>query len=180
MSTKNNILNKTCTYLAGPIQFTVDGGREWRKDITPLLKDIGIEVLDPTDKQCKYKSEGSDNVLIWKQMRENGEYEKLYEYIKNEIIRPDLRMVDVSDFLIAFVHQDIHTCGTYHEIINAINQKKRIFLLSESIDTVPGWLLGLIKPCYVFSSIESIVEHLKNINNGTLEDKSIIKIRFGV
>ena len=53
-------LDKTLCYLCGPMDRVPDGGTGWRKMITPILKDIGIGVLDPSDKPTSFAQEDDD------------------------------------------------------------------------------------------------------------------------
>ena len=45
-----NKLKNTICYLCGPMDRVDDGGVVWRSAITPLLKEMGVGVLDPCDK----------------------------------------------------------------------------------------------------------------------------------
>ena len=55
-----NRLKGTLCYLCGPMDRVVDGGVGWRKTMTPILKDIGIGVLDPSDKPTTFAQEDSN------------------------------------------------------------------------------------------------------------------------
>jgi len=50
-----------------------------------------------------------------------------------ETVHIDLRMTDISDFVIAFVPTNIYSVGTVHEIITARNQLKPVLLISPPI-----------------------------------------------
>ena len=43
-------LNGMRTYLAGAMDRVPDGGVGWRNRISPILKSIGVTVLNPCDK----------------------------------------------------------------------------------------------------------------------------------
>lgn len=92
-------------YLAGPIDFTDDGGKGWRREITSKLEVIGIphdRILDPTNKKgllthpyivCNNEGE------LMKQCRDAGDIDGL-ERIMKAVVHIDLAMVDKADFLI--------------------------------------------------------------------------------
>jgi hypothetical protein len=92
-------------YLGGPIDFTDDGGRGWRQEITQKLETIGVphnRILDPTNKKellthpyIKSNNEGE----LMQQCREAGDIDGL-EKIMKDVVHIDLAMVDKADFLI--------------------------------------------------------------------------------
>ena len=47
---RTNRLKNTICYLCGPMDRVADGGVIWRRYITPILKRVGVGVLDPSDK----------------------------------------------------------------------------------------------------------------------------------
>ena len=62
-----------------------------------------------------------------------------------EIRNVDLRMVDISDFIIANIDLDVHACGTYEEIVTANRQKKPIIVrMKQGKSHAPDWLLGML------------------------------------
>ena len=54
---RTNRLKNTMCYLCGPMDRVDDGGVGWRRYITPILKDVGIGVLDPSDKPTPFALE---------------------------------------------------------------------------------------------------------------------------
>ncbi len=54
-----NNLKDMRTYLVGAMDRVPDGGTGWRNAITPTLKELGIEVLDPCDKPIESAKEVS-------------------------------------------------------------------------------------------------------------------------
>jgi nucleoside 2-deoxyribosyltransferase len=78
----------------------------------------------------------------------------------------DLRLVDISDFLIVNLDLDIHPCGTYEEIFWANRQKKPIIIhMVQGKQSTPDWLFGTIPHEMIFSSWEDIKNYLVDINS---------------
>ena len=55
-----NRLDKTICYLCGAMDRVPDGGVGWRHWITPMIKDMGIGVLDPSDKPTSFAQENNE------------------------------------------------------------------------------------------------------------------------
>ena len=109
-------------YLAGPIDCAKDDGIGWRRDMTDYLSGFGSIALDPTDKptsQCKYNEVGDEKALI-KKLVKLERWDELRDLAKS-IALVDLRMVEVSDFLVAYINTKLHLCGTYDEIFQSLN-----------------------------------------------------------
>ena len=94
------------TYLAGAMDRVADGGVGWRNRISPILKSMGITVLNPCDKPVEVglEDEGTRSEI------EHLKFTKQYDKIRNDygVIRTlDLRCVDISDFIIASIDSPI-------------------------------------------------------------------------
>ena len=168
---KNNILNRAVTYLAGPIDNADDAGSTWRKRIRKkiLENNVGLYVLDPTDKVGKLVSETTEQVRISHKQRQSEDWDGLSKRMK-QIVRHDLRQVDISDFIIAKINPDIHSCGTYAEIQIASLQKKPILLIcDQGKENVPLWLFGIMDHNCMFNSEEECIEYLCKVNSGEIE-----------
>ena len=163
---KINKLKKLRVYLCGGMDRVADGGVKWRRMISNYLIDRNVTVLDPSKKPIDIGIEDLENResrQIWKQ---SGEFDKVAQCMK--IIRnTDLRMVDLSDFLIVNLDLDVHPCGTYEELFLANRQKKPIILrIAQGKENIPDWLLGTIPHEMIFGTWEEVKEHLDEINEG--------------
>jgi hypothetical protein len=110
----NKLRNQRC-YLAGAIDRVPDRGREWRSFLTPVLKNIGIKVINPLKKPTDLGTEDSVVALKKAYLKKNKKYDDL-SLIMKEIRSVDLRMVDISDFMVVHLDLDTHPCGTMEEI----------------------------------------------------------------
>ncbi|TXT66112.1 MAG: hypothetical protein BAJALOKI3v1_50112 [Promethearchaeota archaeon] len=165
-----SVLNDFTIYLAGPIEYTKDSGVAWRKKIKQYCSDfkLGIDFLDPTDKPV-FARHINDEKQKSNDLKNEGNWYELRSLMK-EIVRTDLRMVDRSDAVIAYINVDIYMCGTMHEIVNASVQHKPIFLIVDGgKKRCPSWLFGLIDYQEMFDSVEECISYLHKIDTGLVK-----------
>ncbi len=140
----DNILEKTRCYLSGPMDFVgsrvIEKYLGWRAILTPILRCFSIRVLDPWNKPMirGHDKYGQEGVLPNKEQYEadfwtNAATRVRFERDFWETVHIDLRMTDLSDFVIAFVPTNIYSVGTVHEVIVARQQQKPVLLISPPI-----------------------------------------------
>jgi len=173
-----SILDGAVVYLGGPIDRAFDDGLAWRIAIKKDFEAKGIQLvcLDPTNKFVGIKGEVGEEKIEQQILREKEDWHGLKELVK-PIVRMDLRMVDLCDILIAKIDVNVHMCGTYHEIVVAIQEKKPILLIIEGgKKNCPGWLFGVIDHEFMFDSIEECLNYLDQVNRGEtiLDDKWVL------
>lgn len=139
-----NILEKTRCYLSGPMDFVgsrvIEKYLGWRAILTPILKCFAIRVLDPWNKPMirGHDNYGQEGVLPNKEQYEGDFWTNAATRVKFErdfweTVHIDLRMTDLSDFVIAFVPTNIYSVGTVHEVIVARQQQKPVLMISPPI-----------------------------------------------
>lgn len=150
-------------YLSGAMEVCADSGIEWRQTHKPFLKDLGITVLDPTDKPTDLTPETPER---WKFLRQTEQYDQLRKEMK--VLRcVDLRMVDVSDFIIVNLDNDVRTTGTWEEIELANRQKKPIiFRIKQGKKEWPLWLFGMTPHEMVFAEWCEVKDYLILVDRG--------------
>lgn len=150
-------------YLCGAMDRVGDGGEGWRIKLQCDLADLGIFWLDPTHKPIDIGIEDSENRVKVERLKEVGLFTEASEAYK--VVRHvDLRMVDISDFLVVNINLDIHACGTYEETFLANRQKKPIIIhMEQGKAHTPNWLLATIPHQMVFSTWEGVREYLRHI-----------------
>jgi nucleoside 2-deoxyribosyltransferase len=159
-----NRLKNQRVYLAGAMDRVADRGTTWRDNITPFLTDMGIVVFNPINKPTEIGLEDHDTHLIKIKLKEQRRYEELSHMMKT-IRSVDLRLVDISDFLIVNLDLDVHPCGTYEEIFDANRSKKPILIhIEQGKEHTPDWLFGAIPHQMFFSNWEDIKKYLVHIN----------------
>ena len=162
-----NRLKDARAYLAGPMDRCPNGGVQWRKDITPFLKSLGCFVFDPTDKPMQIAiedEEHKDERKEWKEQNSLRSFDKIAEAMK--VIRNvDLRMVDVSDFLIVNWDMNIQMCGTMEEVFLANREKKPILIhCPQGVKCLPDWLFAVLPHQMMFNSWESLKSYINHVH----------------
>lgn len=161
----NSRLKNQRVYLAGAMDRVADRGNGWRDNITPFLEELGIVVFNPIKKPSSIGVEDEKTHKHKKKLKLEKNYTDLSHLMKH-IRSVDLRLVDISDFLIVNLDLDIHPCGTYEEIFWANRQKKPIIIhMVQGKDSAPDWLFGTIPHEMIFSSWSDIKKYLLEINS---------------
>lgn len=168
-----NLLRGLTTYLIGPIDRCANFGTQWRDNVTPFLEALGVKVLNPNNKKFHgIAQEDTKTREHIEYLKKTGQFEQIrqkYGWIR----RVDLRCVDKSDFLIARVDLNVHTCGSYEEISCANRQKKPILCYCEhGKAAMPNWLFFMLPHEYLMNSIEEVQDYLIRVNEkGSPDDR---------
>ena len=163
-------LNGARVYLSGPMDFIASRAEEkkngWRVRVKEFLQSYGATVFDPWEKpKVRGLHEYGKEDIVSTKTREKWTFEEGREGAKTraecaqnfwETMHIDLRMVDISDFVIAFCPTNIYSVGTPHEIITARNQHKPVLLVSTPV---------------IFSALDELTNHLNQH-----EDKAGIRL----
>ena len=170
MKKQNKLLLKYA-YLCGPIDRCPDDGRGWRDDITPKLKKMGVVVLNPLDKpSVGVALEDKENREARKKAKGEEGFDEVASLMK-EIRNIDLRMVDLSSFLIVYLDLNVYPTGIMEELFLANHQKKPVLIMcKQGKSKVPDWLFGAIPHETFFSSWESLLNYLRGVDKGEVID----------
>lgn len=161
----NRLWGMRC-YLIGAMDRVPDAGAGWRKRITPFLQKLGVVVLDPTDKPIDVGGETPEDREHRHTIKGLGCYDEFSRMMK--LLRVvDLRMVDMSDFLIVHIDTDFHACGTYEEESWANRLKNPILVHCEQgKEGVPDWLYGALPHHHMFSTWTELCRYLWEVHTG--------------
>jgi len=161
-----NKLRGSLIYLCGPIDSVSDGGIGWRLCITPLLKEMGVIVLDPTNKPTYELSELPADQERRRQLKLDGKFQELHE--EGQAIRWfDLRCVDKADAVIVYLDVSITMCGTIEELCVANKQKKPCLVFcKQGKVAIPNWIYWMLNPSYIFNDVGEVVEYLRRVDAG--------------
>jgi hypothetical protein len=148
MKTSRSLLDGARVYLSGPMDFVASREEEmkngWRTRVGAFLRARGCVVFDPWTKPGvrgldEYGREGPDTAKA----RENWTFKDNPKGAKRrstltgkywETVHIDLRMVDTSDFTIAYCPTNIYSVGTPHEIALCRQQRKPVLFVSPPIE----------------------------------------------
>jgi hypothetical protein len=142
------LLDGARVYLSGPMDFVASREEEmnhgWRTRVGAFLRAHGCVVFDPWRKPevrglHEYGREGVDTIKA----REAWTFEDSPTGAQTrssltgqfwETLHVDLRMVDTSDFTIAYCPTNIYSVGTPHEIALCRQQRKPVLLVSPPVE----------------------------------------------
>lgn len=160
-----NLLRDTRVYLSGPMDFVASRVEEkqfgWRNRVAEFLRALGVTVFDPWFKPeirgiAEYGREDETTAKV----RDKWNFDPSEAGTKDRAAcaqhfwpaqHLDLRMVDVSDFVVAYVPTNVYSVGTPHEIIQCRAEHKPVLLVSPPVS---------------FPSLAKLEEHLKSDRDG--------------
>lgn len=162
---KTGLLSAARVYLSGPMDFVASRKLEkatgWRTRVGQFLREFGVTVFDPWNKPKvrglhEYGIEGektSDARRAWTYEPGRKGLQARAEMAESfwQALHIDLRMVDTSDFIIAYCPTNVYSVGTPHEIILARQQHKPVLFVS---------------PYVTFDALDRLRNHLVNDKQG--------------
>lgn len=160
---KINRLKFNRGYLCGAMDHAADNGIGWRQKLISELTDLQIIWLDPTRKPINIGVEDVENKERRNVLKQLGNYDAVCSDMK--VIRSvDLRMTDISDFLVANLDLRIFTTGTMEEIFNANREKKPIIVrMEQGKQNCPDWIFGTLPHSMIFSTWQEVHNYLRHI-----------------
>lgn len=160
------LLYKTKCTVIGPMQYA--DGQGIRNYFKQELGKLGIVVFDHYRKPfCDETDEGSTTKEQLFRWMEEEEYDKVAE--KKMIRTVDLKLVDISDWIIFYFSPKVMTCGSWEEFFWAARLKKKILFVNvEGKKKSPFWVLWTIPHADIFSSREEAVEYIRKVDSGEL------------
>jgi hypothetical protein len=145
---RGNLLKGTRVYLSGPMDFVASRAAEkkhgWRNRVGEFLHHLGVTVFDPWNKPevRGFYEYGREDVNTTR-TRASWTFEDSKSGARArascsgefwETLHIDLRMVDTSDFVIAYCPSNIYSVGTPHEIILCRQQRKPVLFVSPRVN----------------------------------------------
>lgn len=143
-----NLLEGARAYLSGPMDFVASRAMEkrygWRNRVRDFLSHYGVSVFDPWHKPSvkglkaygeeDERSEELRHMWTFEPGPEGAKARAQCAAIFGETVHVDLRMVDISDFVIAYCPTNIYSVGTPHEVIVATQQHKPVLFVSPPVE----------------------------------------------
>jgi nucleoside 2-deoxyribosyltransferase len=149
-------------YLCGPIEFTSDGGRLWRRKLAPFLRDeLGHRVYDPAEDEKKNLTD--EEALHFREWK-GTDFERFRRVVR-KIIQFDLDLIEnKADYIIC--HWDdvaassgASSGGTPAELTVAHRQGIPVYLVTPlPANQISGWMLACADE--VFASIDELKRFL--------------------
>ena len=154
---------KLAVYLAGPIENARDGGIGWRKELTPFIESLDIEVLDPcaleADKLRHFRPNrlpesytdlfgNKRKPVKWYDLKNAKEPHLLERFmvLMKTIIDYDLRLITRrADFVIALWNEP--SFGTASELTVAHTEGLEVYMVAKS--EIPAWVRGCVTKVFL-------------------------------
>ncbi len=160
-----NRLKNTRAYLAGPIDRVADDGETWRRQIRHHLIDLDIIWLDPLHKPIDLGAEDSESRRQRRVNKLAGEFDLVADEMM-QIRDIDIRLVNISDFLIVYIDIEVHAAGTYEELFLANSQNKPVLVcIAQGKRECPDWLLACLPHEHIFDTWIDLHRYLRHIAN---------------
>lgn len=170
---KRNLLHGARVYLSGPMDFVLSRTREkkygWRNRLGQFLRHHGADVFDPWYKPLvkgigPVGEEDERSIELRKRwtFSPNPGGAKARGYCEStfgNVLHIDLRMVDLSDFVIAYCPTNLYSVGTPHEIALARQQRKPVLMVSPPVQFAA--LAKLKKRAKKDASLSALVDRLE-------------------
>jgi nucleoside 2-deoxyribosyltransferase len=153
-------------YLAGPIETCAHDGRQWRRGIAEYLRDLGVLVIDPTEK------ESPKSIAYLKHQRAIGRL----PFVRSEMLNIrhlDLECVRSADLVIAYHNPNTPSVGTVAEIEEASRCHIPIWLfVDDGAMAIPLWYFG-VEHVHFFHGTERILQCLTKYLRGGASQQSL-------
>lgn len=147
-------------YLCGPIEFAADGGKLWRRKLTPFLhNELGHRVYDPAEDEKKnLTEEEAGNFRDWKRT----DIER-FRRVLRKIIQFDLDIVEnKADYVICCLNGQaavVLSGGTSSELTFAHRRGIPVYLVTDiAMEDISGWVLGCADR--VFANVDELKKFL--------------------
>ena len=147
-------------YLCGPIEFAADGGKLWRRKLTPFLhNELGHRVYDPAEDEKKnLTEEEAGNFRDWKRT----DIER-FRRVLRKIIQFDLDIVEnKADYVICCLNGQaavVLSGGTSSELTFAHRRGIPVYLVTDiAVQDISGWVLGCADR--VFANVDELKKFL--------------------
>lgn len=166
MKTKINRLKGQRVYLCGSIdRISADRANGWRDEVTTWLQERGVIVFNPMKKPINIGLEDGNARNEVQHLKETGQFHLIRE--RYGIIRNvDLRMCDISDFIVACVDSDVHLMGTVEEITTCNRQKKPVIVFCpQGKKFIANWLFYMLPDQHLFGCLEDALSYLDIVDN---------------
>ena len=147
-------------YLCGPIEFAAEGGKLWRRKLTPFLREeLGHRVYDPAEDEKKnLTDEEAAHFREWKKTDLDR-----FRRVVRKIIRFDLDLIENrADYVICHLSDSVAATtsgGTPAELTLAHRKGIPVYLVTSlPLEETSGWLLACAD--HVFGSVDALKRFL--------------------
>jgi nucleoside 2-deoxyribosyltransferase len=89
-----------------------------------------------------------------------------------EVRRFDLRLVDISDWIICVISTKVPSWGTAEELSLAVKQEKPVFVIIDDAvgkKNTPLWIMSMVDHKYIYDSVDDAIKTIKSIDDGVVK-----------
>lgn len=160
----DNILKGTTCTVIGAMQYS--DGRGIRERLKEEFGKHGIIMYDHYNKPfVEAVREDETYRANFKKWIEEEDYDKLAG--EKNIRTFDLKLIDISDFIVFVFDPNVLTCGSWEEFFWANRMKKPIFFVNTAgKKKTPTWVFWTIPHKYIYSSVEEMLKKIEDIDTG--------------
>jgi nucleoside 2-deoxyribosyltransferase len=147
-------------YLCGPIEFAEDGGKMWRRKLTPFLRqDLGHRVYDPAEDEKKNLTD--EEVASFREWKKT-DIERFRRVVR-KIIHFDLDLIEnKADYIICHLdsaaESGMTSGGTPAELTVAYRKGIPVYMVTDAPGDVSGWMLACADQ--VFATVDDLKKFL--------------------
>jgi len=157
-------------YLSGAMDKASDNGIQWRERLSRFLFNLGVIILDPTNKPIDIGQETIEDKEYRKRLKRQNRFDELQTGMK-PVRSVDLRMDDIADFIIVNFDNDIRTCGTHEEYGWANRCKKPVLVRCvQGKREAPDWMFAMFPHQHIFGSWSALKKYLIHIHRDNIVD----------
>lgn len=165
-----NILEGSVVYLAGAMEMVPDGGVSYREAFKAKARDAGLKFkfLDPTKKITGLTPDVDKEKNRINKYKTEKNWPALRRLMK-QIVKQDLRQVDLCDFVVVFIDRNVPTFGTLHELfVSEMERKLALIVPIGGKESCPAWIFGIIHHDFIFETADDAIEYLVKTNSGEI------------
>lgn len=175
----NGRLYKSIVYEIGPIDRTpIEDASGWREYVTREMFARGIGVINPLDKPTENQEteEWRDSLSRYKGL---GLFHHVYDEV-SDIVKEDMRFVDISHFMIYYMDMEANPCGSWMESMHAAAYQKKpvLTVCKQGRENMPNWWLGVNPPEFNFDSFAELIQYIDYVNDLSNDPDTLGRWKF--
>lgn len=148
-------------YLAGPMEYAKDGGKEWRFRADKELRRLGYRVYNPcSDESAILEPFGIKTAQEFLALKKDPTTLGRFRRIMRAIAEYDLEQLNKSQAIVAYLDGTL-SGGTAGEVtIQQLIRNKPVFAVipPEEITKISGWILACVS--HIFKDMDSMLDYV--------------------
>lgn len=151
-------------YLSGAMEYAINEGQDWRKELTIWLKDnLNHSAINPVDDTAQLvKKTDSQNYRNWK----TSDQKRFVEFVRQAVDNDLNSIINKADYLICLWNKEVLSGGgTHGEVTMAYYHNKPIYLINQlNVEDLSGWIMSCATE--IFTDFKTMQNKLLKIYGG--------------